>query len=163
MSEFLPIPGFYPYKASADGRISNLNGKILSPKDDRYLRVCLSINKKETTQLVHRLIALSFIPNPNNLPAINHKNGIKHDNRVENLEWITHSDNHKHAYATGLKSAKGEKNGQAKLTDEEVLEIKNLLNTTNLTTIEIGKMFNISRQTISLIRTNKRHASSNNK
>jgi|688.fasta_scaffold1361633_1 hypothetical protein len=47
---------------------------------------------------VHRLVAKEHIPNPNNLPDVNHKNGIKHDNRIENLEWVSRSDNQKHAY-----------------------------------------------------------------
>ena len=55
-------------------------------------------------EMVHRLVAKAFIPNPNNLPTVNHKNGNKHDNRVENLEWNSYSDNNQHAYANGLKS-----------------------------------------------------------
>ena len=52
---------------------------------------------------VHRMVAELFIPNPNNLPHINHKNGLRNDNRVENLEWITPGDNQRHAYKMGLR------------------------------------------------------------
>lgn len=76
------------------------------------------------TKSSHRLIGLTFIPNPENKPNINHKNGIKTDNRVINLEWTTAHENNLHAYRTGLNSNKGEKSPTAKLTDKEVLEIR---------------------------------------
>lgn len=58
-----------------------------------YLQVCLSKNKKIKTIYVHRLVAQTFIPNPNNLPCVNHKDEDKTNNRVENLEWCTHKYN----------------------------------------------------------------------
>jgi hypothetical protein len=71
----------------------NLNG---------YLRVSLYKNGVQKGFLIHRLVALTFLPNKNNFSVVNHKNGIKSDNRVENLEWVTMSDNIKHAYENGL-------------------------------------------------------------
>ena len=75
--------------------------------------------------MVHRLVAFSFIPNIENKPFINHKNGIKTDNRVENLEWVTHSENIQHAYKTGLmKPKEGSKNGFNKLNENDVIFIR---------------------------------------
>lgn len=82
-------------------------GKIkkLRPSNSRgYLVVSLTVDGVKRGMFVHRLVALQFIPNPNLYPVVNHKNGIKNDNRLENLEWSTQSMNTKHAYA--IKKAK---------------------------------------------------------
>lgn len=68
-----------------------------------YLRVKLSKDGKSRRVMLHRIIAEAFIENLENKRVINHKNGIKADNRIENLEWITQSENCKHAYKTGLR------------------------------------------------------------
>ena len=92
----------YPeYEINRLGQIrKKKTGRILKPFDDRrgYLRVTL--NRKNVK--VHILVANTFLPNPNNLPVVNHKRGNKHDNRASQLEWCSYSDNTKHAWETGL-------------------------------------------------------------
>jgi plasmid maintenance system antidote protein VapI len=79
---------------------------------------------KRDDLLVHRLIAEAFIPNPDNLPEVNHKHGDKDDNRPSELEWCTALDNSRHAHRIGLIDNRGERNGNAKLTLEQVKEIR---------------------------------------
>lgn len=80
------------YSINEDGGIwSYRKQKFLTPRPDKdgYLRVGLTKDKKQRTFFIHRLLAEAFIPNPDNLPLVNHKNEIKTDNRLENLEWAT--------------------------------------------------------------------------
>lgn len=76
--------------------------KISNHNKNGYLKINLTNDYSKTYQ-IHRLVAEAFIPNPNNLPQVNHKNGIKTDNRVDNLEWVTISENHKHAFKMRIK------------------------------------------------------------
>ncbi len=82
-----------------NGRIDNRKGKILKPGIDKYgyLRIIITNKGKRKEYLVHRLVAMAFIPNPDNKPTVNHKDGNKQNNNVENLEWATHKEQKQHA------------------------------------------------------------------
>ena len=98
-------------------------------KSIKYMVISLTKNSKKSQMLMHRLMAIHFIPNPENKPDVNHKNGIKTDNRVENLEWCTKSENSQHASKSGLlKIHKGEDSVRSKLNEEQVLKIRELFN-----------------------------------
>ena len=112
MEVWKPVVGYEQYyQISNKGRVKSLykNGKtkILRPKQrrDGYYIVSLA-NRKGGIKYaaIHRLVGKAFIPNINNYPQINHKDGIKTNNNVENLEWCTKSQNMRHAYDIGLSS-----------------------------------------------------------
>lgn len=88
-----------------------VKGKVLIPSKDKYgyLRLSTQVEGKRYSFKLHRLVAEAFIPNPNNKPCINHISGVKDDNRVENLEWCTYSENNQHAIDSGLKVMKSGK------------------------------------------------------
>jgi hypothetical protein len=132
-----PCPGFEGwYEVSDLGRVKRVKagrgthvGKIQQPavcKNGDYLYVTLHTMGKAYPKAVSRLVALAFLPNPLNLPEVNHKKGKeKWNNAVDNLEWSTRSENMQHAFGTGLfGDRKGENHTQARLTWEQVAEIR---------------------------------------
>lgn len=159
------------YQISNEGKVKSLgNGfkscgheKILKPgiSTSGYLFVNLYKDKTHLHKDIHRLVALMFIPNPENKPCVNHKNGIKTDNNVNNLEWCTYYENNNHAYKMGLHNKsnlflsknkldhKGSKNPQSKLKEKEVIEI---LSIDNMPLKKIAEKYNVSVTLIFKIR-----------
>ena len=106
-------------------RGKHIRGHTLAQLDNSngYLRCGMNIDGKPKLHLVHRLVAENFIPNPNNKPFVNHIDGNKHNNSVNNLEWCTKSENEKHAHKIGLHpivGTVGEKHGMHKLSKMQV-------------------------------------------
>jgi HNH endonuclease/NUMOD4 motif len=105
------IPGFEGlYSVTKNGVVYSLPRKgrklkILKAVDNMkagYLRVKLSGNCKPKLYYIHQLVAMAYIPNPGNKPMVNHIDGVKTNNRLENLEWVTAQENHDHAFELGL-------------------------------------------------------------
>ncbi len=173
MEIFKEIIGFENYLISNLGRVKSISRKIPCKKNS--FRICkekilknkinkngylsIQMGKNGKQKLIHRLVALSFIPNPENKYSVNHINGIKNDNRVENLEWCTQSENQLHAYKIGLqkvskhKRASGEKQGSSKLKKNDVIYIRK--NYKKGMGISMSKQFNVSQTTILNIINNK--------
>ncbi len=114
-----------------------------------YLFCQLRIDKKSFNKVIHRLVANNFLKKAEGLNTVNHIDGNKINNFVDNLEWCTDSYNHRHAVALGFQP-QGEKVKTAKLNDRCVLAIRNMLNE-GFSHTYIASLFNISRPAISLI------------
>ena len=166
---FKPIKGYEGlYEVSNLGRVLSLPKRVDRGKCHRnyterikalgadtkgYLRVSLSKEGVNKTHKVHRLVAEAFIDNPNNLPQVNHIDGNKSNNCVDNLEWCTHSENQLHAYKTGLNSNAGEHNPAHKLTEQDVKYIRaNYKRRDKINGVKaLAKKFNVDRHTITRI------------
>lgn len=124
--------------------------KILKPiiQSGGYCAIDLGNGKTIKRFLIHRLVAENFLINEFNKKQVNHINGIKSDNRLINLEWVNASENQKHSIKIGLRTTKGIKNSQCKISEKDVLKILNDKRKYK----EISKDFNISIPTISDIK-----------
>lgn len=168
--EFRPVVGYENwYEIGNNGEVISLVDRYgrpqrhtLTPRivGSGYLGVvlCNRINNRNVSVIVHRLVAESFLPNSENKPTVNHKNGIKTDNRAENLEWATRSENTRHAVANGLmKYHKGSANKAAKLTEDRVRKIRALFSE-GKTNRYIAALMKIGSARVSDIRTGKNWA-----
>jgi hypothetical protein len=159
------IPGFEgSYQISNFGRVKSLpkvwvcgnRGSLrrkgetilkLSFNSGGYCQADLSKNLKNKKYPVHRLMGITFLPNNLNKKCINHINSDRADNRLENLEWVTHSENAIHAAKKGrMFKAVGEDHPMCKISKEDVIAIRGMAD--EYTHLEISKRFSIGRRTV---------------
>jgi len=157
-----PVIGYEGiYEVSRSGLVRALQavrqhkpGRILKPKTTNmgYLEVGLYKDRKRHWYLIHRLVAVAFLPpQPTPKHEVNHINSNRADARAENLEWVTKSENAKHGLKYGNRNNHGEYHSRAKLTWEQVREIR-VLFSTDLSDQSIGEVFHVSRGAIKEIR-----------
>ena len=168
-----PITGFEGlYEVSSQGRVKSIKRRV-KRKDNRtvtfgglflnahpdhygYRRVTLRRDGESHQQKVHRLVADAFLDAPagrvgteTGCFCINHKNGNKLDNALENLEWVQVAENYAHAIKTGLLCNKGSKNGQSKLTETDAVKIRHDYDSGAQRHIDLANAYGVSRTAIS--------------
>lgn len=168
--DWRPIQGFEGvYEISSLGRVQRVKGAC-GTRPGRTLKhltnwaypsVALHKGGLRKQVAIHRLVAIAFIPNSNNLPQVNHIDGDKSNYSINNLEWVTCGENHAHAYRTGLRSnlgnpnfgRNGAKNGRAKITNAIAEEIRGLRGT--MSQSAIGQIYGIGQSQVSAILSNR--------
>lgn len=162
-----PIPGFERfYGATEDGRVFSFNYRMTgkthelaqATHPEGYKRVKAWHVCKTSPTPVHRLVAMAFHPNPLGLPQVNHIDGNKGNNRVENLEWCDNAYNQQHRFAIGTNHAFGEGHGMHIISDGEARAIKAALNDGPMRKgkcLEIADEFGVSKHIVYDIRRNK--------
>lgn len=150
------VPSFPNYQVSDTGLVRNkTRGKFLSLNMDRggmYQRVTLWRDNRCYGFFVHRLVAESFIPNPQGKPQVNHIDGNKLNNAVENLEWVTQAENNRHAVnVLNRPSATGERHGMTTLTTVQVREIREKYKSGRYLQRELASEYRVNRVTITNI------------
>lgn len=151
-------------RKNRDGKVATITNhfeeSIASPCKTRngYLEVYVRKNGKRTHCLVHRLVGIAFVPGYREGLTINHINGDKLDNSVENLEWVSLARNTQHQWEVGLVDLRGEKQPGSKLTSKQVVYIRRLLSQ-GVSMHSLAVIAGVDPNTIALIRDGKRWAS----
>lgn len=147
------------YKKVEDNYLVSNLGKVLNIKRKTFMKtrldkqgyevLILQINGESVNCKIHRLVAMAFLPNIENYPQVNHKDGDKCNNTITNLEWCTAALNNQHAFDLKLRTS-GEEHYRAKLTKEDVKEIRFLLSN-KVSQRRIASMYPVGRTTIAKI------------
>lgn len=158
--QWKPVDGYdNKYFISSFGRIKsfvtspqhpkNIGGVILAQSITKkgYCRCDLSKGNNKQAHSVHRLVGIAFVPNPENLPQINHKKGIKTDNRYHQIEWNTCQQNIQAAFDTGIKTVAAEKHPRSLFTNEQVKEMRKLFDEGKVAVNKIADQFQTSYNT----------------
>lgn len=153
---------FYEIKGH-ETYLINRNGEVLNTKTNRILKASpgashgyLTVYLDGKNVLLHRLVATAFIPNPENKPCVNHKDGNKQNNSIDNLEWVTQAENNRHARKTGLNPYNvlyGEKSRHHKLTQNDVDYIRSNYkkNDPQFNGVALARKYNVTPSCISSI------------
>jgi len=153
--EWKVLDSFPNYKISNTGKIISLKfNKEIGKKsnyNNGYITVTLRGTNENKSLYKHRLVAQLFIPNPNNKPDINHIDGNKWNCSIDNLQWVTKSENTQHAVSNGLLKVRGSDNRQSILTEEDVVYIKKNYKPRIVTMKELADKFNVKTVTIDKI------------
>lgn len=159
--QWKPITDFPDYAVSNCGRVKRITyspfagGKeFRKPTETQfgYLQFGFRKDGKLRVVFAHRLVACAFLERPSDKHVVNHKDGNKHNNHVDNLEWVTMKYNSFHSFhVLNHKAANGERLPQSRLTENDVIKIRNLYSTGNYSQKELSEMFSIASSHISNI------------
>ncbi|ALA07695.1 putative HNH homing endonuclease [Bacillus phage BC01] len=145
------------YSVSNLGRVRNDKRDQVKKLTQHKLGYMATGLGAKNTHFVHKLVALAFLHNddPENKRIVNHKDGDKSNNRLDNLEWGTHADNIRHAVKQGLQvHVRGAEHHNTKFTEEDIVKIKKML-VQGVKGAEIARMYNVAPVTISFIKTGR--------
>jgi hypothetical protein len=142
------IKNFSNYRIDIKGNVYVLKNNILkqlkpSLINPGYYTVVLTNEVGRKKFYIHRLLATYFIPNPKNLETVNHINGIKTDNSISNLEWLSKADNNKHAFANGLQ-AKRENRTCTKISNAQMIALHNDGHSGNFSAVELANKYKLT-------------------